>query len=80
MTTAIETKLTRTQAEVIVKLANNNMNVRAAAREMFMHYNTVHYHVRMIERNTGKSPLLFYELNELLSAAKEVLKQEDIAL
>lgn len=68
-------KLTPTQAEAIVKLAKNNMNVRAAAREMFMHYNTVHYHVRMIERNTGKDPLNFYDLQELLPFAEDVLER-----
>lgn len=74
MLTTIKTKLTRTQAEVIVKLAKNNINAAATAREMFMHRNTVDYHIRMIYRNTGKNPLSFYDLSELLPVAREALE------
>ena len=68
-----DTSITRTQAEVIVKLARNNINAAATAREMFMHRNTVDYHIRMIYRNTGKNPLSFYDLLELLPIAQETL-------
>ena len=68
-----DTSITRTQAEVIVKLARNNINAAATAREMFMHRNTVDYHIRMIYRNTGKNPLNFYDLLELLPIAQETL-------
>lgn len=67
-------KLTPTQAEVVVKLAKNNINAAAAAREMFMHRNTVDYHIRMIYRNTGKNPLHFYDLLELLPVANTILE------
>lgn len=70
-TIATDTKLTKTQAEVIVKMAKNNINAAATAREMFMHRNTVDYHIRMIQRNTGKNPLNFYDLQDLLIMAKE---------
>lgn len=71
--TADNVKLTQTQAEVIVKLAENNINAAATARNMFMHRNTVDYHIRMIYRNTGKNPLSFYDLMALLPMAQEAL-------
>lgn len=66
-------KLTKIQAEVIVKLAKNNINAAATARDMFMHRNTVDYHIRMVYRNTGKNPLVFYDLLELLPVARKTL-------
>lgn len=72
-TNSTNMKLTQTQAEIIVKFAENNINVAATAREMFMHRNTVDYHLRMIYRNTGKNPMVFYDLLELLTVAKSVL-------
>ena len=68
--------MTITQAEVITKLAENNINVAATARAMFMHYNTVDYHVRMIHRNTGLNPVNFYDLCALLRKATAVLEGE----
>jgi DNA-binding PucR family transcriptional regulator len=75
-TIGADIKITPTQAEVIVKLAKNSLNARATAREMFMHYQTVHYHIRMIQRNTGKDPLNFYDLLTLLPIAWGVLGEQ----
>lgn len=72
-TTDNEPKLTQTQAEVVIKLARNSLNAKATARAMFMHYNTVRYHISMIYRDTGKNPLDFYDLLALLPAAQEAL-------
>lgn len=66
--------MTKTQAEIIVKLAKNNINAAATAREMFMHRNTVDYHIRMVYRNTGLNPLNFYDLTALLREATIVLE------
>lgn len=68
--------MTITQAEIITKLAKNNINAAATARAMFMHRNTVDYHIRMIYRNTGLNPLNFYDLCELLRKATAVLEGE----
>ena len=68
--------MTITQAEIILTLARNNINVAATAREMFMHYNNIHYHIRMIRRNTGLNPQNFDDLNELVRKAKAVLEGE----
>lgn len=70
------TELTKTQAEVIVKMTRNNINAAATARDMFMHRNTIDYHIRMIYRNTGKNPLNFYDLMELLPMAQRILGEE----
>lgn len=66
--------MTKTQAEIILKLAKNNINAAATAREMFMHRNTVDYHIRMVYRNTGLNPLNFYDLTALLHEATTVLE------
>ena len=50
--------------------------MRATAREMFVHYHTVIYNVKMIRRNTGLNPLDIGELSELVRRAKEVLEGE----
>lgn len=68
--------MTLRQAETIVSLAKNNMNMRATAREMFVHYHTVIYNVKMIHRNTGLNPLDFNDLADLLRKAKAVLEGE----
>lgn len=65
--------MTLRQAETIVSLAKNNMNARATARSMFVHYQTVIYNIKMIRRNTGLNPLDFYDLYKLLPMAEEVL-------
>ena len=65
--------MTLRQAETIISLAKNNMNARATARSMFVHYQTVIYNIKMIHRNTGLNPLNFDDLNKLLLMAKEVL-------
>lgn len=68
--------MTITQAEIILKLAENNINAAATAREMFMHRNTIDYHIRMVYRNTGLNPLSFYDLNQLVRKATAVLEGE----
>ena len=68
--------MTNTQAQVIKMLAKNNINAAATAREMFMHRNTIDYHIRMVYRNTGLNPLVFYDMIKLLPLAEEVLKND----
>lgn len=68
--------MTTTQAEVIVTLAKNNMNTTATAKELFLHRNSVYHHIRMIQLNTGRNPLNFYDLCDLLKKAKAVLEGE----
>lgn len=69
-------KITPTQALIIVTLADNNLNVLATARRLFMHRNNVNYHIEMIHRKTRKNPLKFYELLDLLPMAEKILNHE----
>jgi DNA-binding PucR family transcriptional regulator len=68
--------MTVRQAETIISLANNNLNMKATAREMFVHYHTVIYNIKMIRRNTGLDPLNIRDLNDLLRKAHAVLEGE----
>lgn len=68
--------MTITQAEVITKLAKNNMNTTATAKDLFLHRNSVYHHIKMIQLNTGLNPLNFYDLCKLLTKAKAVLEGE----
>lgn len=65
--------MTLRQAEVIVSLADNNLNARAAARAMYVHYQTLLYNIRQIQKNTGLNPTSYHDMNELLPMAREVL-------
>lgn len=68
--------MTLRQAEVIINLAKNNLNALATARAMFVHHNTVYYNIRMIHRNTGLNPLVFYDMVKLVPMAEEVLRND----
>lgn len=68
--------MTPIQAEIILALAEHNMRVATVARAMMIHRNNIEYHVRVITKNTGKNPLNFYDLHELVPMAEEVLRRE----
>ena len=67
--------MTLRQAEVIVGLVKNSMNTKATARELFMHYNTVLYHIKMIQRNTGLNPRDYQDLGVLLERANKIVEE-----
>lgn len=69
--------MTLTQAEIVVELANCDMNITKTSRAMFMHRNNIGYHIRQIRRATGLNPLNFYELCELLPKAKCIVEREE---
>lgn len=58
--------LTRNQKEIIRALANNDMHPVKAARELYMHRNTVEYQSKKIHNATGLNPLKFFDLIVLL--------------
>lgn len=68
--------MTEIQAEIIIHLADAGMNISGAARSVYLHRSTVNYHIAMIRQRTGKDPLNFYDLCDLLSEARTVLKKE----
>ena len=65
--------MTKLQAEIIIALADNQINVTKTANKLFMHRTSVAYHIRQIRKNTGKNPMDFYDMCELLPIAREKL-------
>lgn len=57
-------------AEIVLALADHNMNTSETARVGYMHRNTVLYHIRKIKRETGLDPTNFYDLCKLVKMAK----------
>lgn len=63
-------KITPIRREIILALADCNMNVMATARKLFRDHSTVRYHIRIIKRITGLDPMNFYDLCELVACVK----------
>lgn len=58
--------LTDQEKQIIVSLAENDMKALRVANKLFMHHNTVEYHIAKIKAKTGLNPKRFYDLIELL--------------
>ena len=58
--------MTPLDREIIKGLADNDMSIMAVAKGLFMHRNTVLYHIDKVQRETGLDPRNFYDLAELL--------------
>lgn len=58
--------MTERDIEIIKSYAAHNMNVCATAKEMYLHHNTVIYHLGKIREETGLDPRQFYDLVELV--------------
>lgn len=67
----------RLDAEIIVKLAENGLDIAPTARAMYLHANTLKYHIRKIQKETGKNPRDFYDMCYLLPRAKQLLTGVD---
>ena len=63
-------ELTNIDLQIILALADNNMNVSEVARALFMHRNNVVYHIGKVKKLTGLDPTNFYNLGELVQMAK----------
>lgn len=64
-------ELSEDRCKIIIALADNKMNVSEVSRQLYMHRNTVAYHINRIRQITGKDPLNFYDLYRLVLLAKE---------
>lgn len=69
--------MTRLQAQVIIALADHDLNIAEAARSLHYHRNTLVYHIDMIRDETGKDPNKFYDLSELLPIARAALAMNE---
>ena len=58
--------MTPMDKEIIRGLADNDMNIDAVARSLYVHRNTVEYHIKRIKINTGLNAKVFRDLVELL--------------
>lgn len=47
--------------------AAHNMNVRETGGVVYLHYNSIRYRFRLIQRETGLNPRNFYDLEKLLA-------------
>lgn len=63
-------ELSEERCEIIISLADNNMNITKVARLLYMHRNTVEYQINRIKEITGKDPRNFYDLYKLVLIAK----------
>ena len=61
---------------MMLAMANHSMNISEVSRQLFMHRNTVTYHLDKVKRQTGLDPRRFYDLIELVKLAQEVLENE----
>ena len=43
------------------------MNVRETGNVVYLHYNSIRYRFRLIQRETGLNPRNFYDLEKLLA-------------
>ena len=57
--------------EVILAMAELNMNESEVARKMHVHRNTVVYQCEQILKKTGLNPSNFYDLVKLVEMVKE---------
>ena len=58
--------------EVILTFVSCNMNVSQTARNLYLHRNTVIYHLRKIKEETGLDPYNFCDLVKLMKLAEEI--------
>lgn len=63
-------RLSELHRNVIFAMSNANMNISEAAKLMYMHRNSIVYNIEMITKRTGKNPINFYDLIQLVELAK----------
>ena len=64
--------LSQDQHEIILALADNGMKVGEVARKMYTSRQSIDRHIDKIRELTGKDPLNFYELYDLILFVKGV--------
>ena len=63
--------MTENQMAVCRALADNDLNISAAARALYRSHSTVYRTVDYIRRNTGLNPMSFNDLHKLISGDYE---------
>ena len=62
--------MTEMDKKVILALAECDMCVSRTGRKLYMHHNSIMYHVRRIREITGLDPKKFYDLQRLVEEVK----------
>lgn len=75
-TIEIDSRLDERDAKIILVLADSQMNVSEVARQLYMHRNTIVYHIDKIQKVTGLNPLNLYDLFKLTCMARRMLGGE----
>lgn len=63
-------RLSEVRREVILAFADCNMNLSEVGRKLYMHHNTVKYHLERTKAITGIDPCNFYGLVDLVRMIK----------
>lgn len=69
-------KMSKTDAQIVVALARCNMNMLEASKKCFYHRNTIVNRIERIKEITGLDPRNFFDLGELYTIAIEILGDE----
>ena len=59
--------------KIIQMMAEKNLNVSMTAEALYMHRNTVVYHIEKIKRITGLDARLFFDLHKLLKKTAKIM-------
>lgn len=65
--------LSAQQALVVLAYAKHSMDARAVAKGMGVSDGAIHYHLRIIEEQTGRNPRNFYDLCWLVGIAANIV-------
>lgn len=63
-------EMTPIRCDIVLALADNRMSVCNTARSLFVDRTTVLYHIGIIRHITGKNPMNFYDLYDLVKMVK----------
>lgn len=64
--------LTELEKQIVLGMANCDMNIAEVGRKIGYHRNTVLYHLKKIKEKTGRNPTSFYDLVLLLGRVGNV--------
>lgn len=63
--------MTKRQAKIILAFAENNMQIKATAQQLYLSDGTVSYHLKRIRDQIGWNPMKFYDLCFLVGVAMQ---------
>lgn len=68
--------MTIIQAQLILAMADNDMNMAAVAKKFYFNRSSVLYQFDRIARATGKDPRVFRDLVDLIPMAEKVINEQ----